>query len=325
MLVFRPRLQEKSGYSGRLFGKDWHAMSIDAPLVLLVDDAPANLNLLSDALEGAGYRIQAAPSGEVALHVVQRSRPDLILLDIIMPGIDGIETCRRLKAEKATQNIPVVFITAKEETRSLVEGFRVGGVDYITKPFVVDEALARVRTHVTLHRQAEELRRVNEALRQEIEGRRKAESLLKSATDRLTEISKKEAEQRGLAQFVGKSPSFLALLEDLKKFETGGGDIGSEHLLFVNAPPVGSTSSGAPMAMPSPSAARRRSDEERILEWVRAQESINNSQCRELLGVGMERACYLLRKLHLEGKLVRDSSGRWAVYRRPASQPPKIQ
>ena len=103
--------------------------------ILIVDDIPANLNLLRQTLESEGYTIIGAPSGEVALQIAARAQPDLILLDVMMPGIDGFETCRYLKADDATADIPVIFITAKEETESLVEGFRVGGVDYITKPF----------------------------------------------------------------------------------------------------------------------------------------------------------------------------------------------
>jgi len=105
--------------------------------ILIVDDIPHNLNLLSQNLESQGYRVVAAPSGVVALQIVERTQPDLILLDIIMPEIDGFETCRKLKANPATAEIPVIFITAKDkdEIDSLVEGFLVGGVDYITKPF----------------------------------------------------------------------------------------------------------------------------------------------------------------------------------------------
>lgn len=116
--------------------------------ILIVDDSPANLNMLSDTLEPEGYNILIAASGEVALKIAARASPDLILLDVLMPGIDGFETGRRLKGEVPTADIPVLFVTAKGETKSLVQAFRTGGVDYITKPFEKEEVLARVATHL---------------------------------------------------------------------------------------------------------------------------------------------------------------------------------
>src|SRR5688572_13057335 len=110
------------------------SIDLTAAKVLLVDDVPANLDLLYKTLSLQGYGIQAASSGEVALQIVSKTPPDLILLDVSMPEIDGFETCRRLKASEATRSIPVIFITAQHELSSAVEGFRAGGVDYITKP-----------------------------------------------------------------------------------------------------------------------------------------------------------------------------------------------
>ena len=129
--------------------------------ILIVDDIPTNLNLLRQALETEGYNIIAAPSGEVAIQLAARTQPDLILLDIMMPGIDDFETCRRLKTDKATADIPVIFITAKDETESVVEGFQVGGVDYITKPFQHEEVRARVQTHLTIKRLRDGLEEAN--------------------------------------------------------------------------------------------------------------------------------------------------------------------
>jgi len=118
--------------------------------ILIVDDIPANLNVLRQTLEPEGYEIIPAASGEVALKIAAQAQPSLILLDVMMPGLDGFETCHRLKAEKATADIPVIFITAKDETQSIVKGFEVGGVDYITKPFRHEEVRARVKTHLTI-------------------------------------------------------------------------------------------------------------------------------------------------------------------------------
>ena len=129
--------------------------------ILIVDDIPENLNLLRQSLEAAGYDLLFATSGEVALNIAARAAPDLILLDIIMPGIDGFETCRRLKSDKTTQDIPVIFITAKDETKEVVEGFRIGGVDYIIKPFEKEEILARVETHLKNARLTKALQQKN--------------------------------------------------------------------------------------------------------------------------------------------------------------------
>src|SRR5882724_995379 len=126
--------------------------------ILLVDDVPANLSVLTAALEPEGYEILAAPNGPTALKVAAKARPHLILLDIMMPEVNGLETCRRLKADEATRDIPVIFITARGETESMVEGFRAGGVDYVVKPFQADEVLSRVATHLRLNRLTRELR-----------------------------------------------------------------------------------------------------------------------------------------------------------------------
>ena len=129
--------------------------------ILIVDDIPDNLNTLSRTLESFGYNVIAAPGGELALQIAAKTPPDLILLDIIMPGIDGYETCRRLKAEKSTAEIPVIFITAKDEVDSLVEGFLVGGVDYITKPFAENEVRVRVENHLKIHQLTQQLQKSN--------------------------------------------------------------------------------------------------------------------------------------------------------------------
>lgn len=124
--------------------------SLKEKKILLVDDTPANLDILRRTLVDEGYEISTASSGEAALKVVSRIPPDLILLDIMMPGIDGMETCRRLKENKETREIPVIFITAKTGTEDMVQGFSLGAVDYIPKPFRREEVLVRVRNHLRL-------------------------------------------------------------------------------------------------------------------------------------------------------------------------------
>jgi len=112
--------------------------------ILIVDDVPANLDVLSNALETANYQVQAAPNGEVALRIAHAAPPDLILLDVRMPGMDGYEVCKKLKADEQTAPIPVIFVTAEDQTENLVSGFQVGGVDYIAKPFREEEVMMRV-------------------------------------------------------------------------------------------------------------------------------------------------------------------------------------
>lgn len=120
--------------------------------ILIVDDTPANIDVLDQFLEKEGYKISVAPSGEAALDLAARIVPDLILLDVMMPGIDGFETCLRLKADTATRKIPIIFITAKNETEDIVKGFSLGGVDYITKPFRQEEVRARIHLHLKMQR-----------------------------------------------------------------------------------------------------------------------------------------------------------------------------
>ena len=119
-------------------------------LILIVDDTPTNLDVISETLSDVGYDVAIAISGERALQQVERISPDLILLDVMMPGIDGFETCKRLKSNPNTCDIPIIFMTAMGDTDYKVKGFELGAVDYITKPFQVQEVLMRVKTHLRL-------------------------------------------------------------------------------------------------------------------------------------------------------------------------------
>jgi DNA-binding response OmpR family regulator len=136
-----------------------HPTDTDAQLgrILVVDDEPADLDLLRHALEQDGYKILVATSGERALQIVGRTRPDLILLDVTMPGLDGFDTCERLKTSADTREIPVVFLTASSDSASLVRGFAVGGDDFIAKPFQRDEVLARVAARLAVARHVGQL------------------------------------------------------------------------------------------------------------------------------------------------------------------------
>ena len=153
--------------------------------VLIVDDTPSNIRLLTDILGIAGYTICTANSGELALRCVKTRIPAIILLDIRMPGMDGFEVCRRLKSEQSTCIIPVIFISALNDELSILEGFQVGGVDYITKPFRREEVLARVKAHVKLQNAMLELYYQKNKLSEEVEERKHTEENLKESEDRL--------------------------------------------------------------------------------------------------------------------------------------------
>ena len=124
----------------------------DIGTILIVDDNPINLQVLGTLLGQAGYKVRAAISGEVALRAVETILPDLILLDVRMPGIDGYETCRRLHGNERIRDVPVIFISAMQDTEDKLAGFAAGGVDYVAKPFQAEEVLARAKTHIQLHR-----------------------------------------------------------------------------------------------------------------------------------------------------------------------------
>jgi signal transduction histidine kinase len=134
--------------------------------IMVVDDAPPNLQFLERILGAQGYRVFALPNGDMALHAAAEDPPDLILLDILMPGPDGYEVCTRLKAHPRLRDIPVIFLSALSESWDKVRAFQVGGVDYVTKPFQAEEVEARVQTHLELSRQRRELRASFERLRE---------------------------------------------------------------------------------------------------------------------------------------------------------------
>jgi PAS domain S-box-containing protein len=181
--------------------------------ILIVDDTPASLELLGRILDERGYRVRAATNGRHALKSVEAKMPDLILLDVKMPEMSGYEVCRRLKSNEQSQNIPVVFISAHDELSEKVEGFKAGGIDYITKPFEAEEVLARVEIHLQLHElteqleqkvieRTEELRTANEQLKRELSERKKAEQSI-----------------RKLSQVVEQSPVSIVITDIEGKIE----------------------------------------------------------------------------------------------------------
>jgi diguanylate cyclase (GGDEF)-like protein len=153
--------------------------------ILIVDDTPTNLEILVDYLAEQGFDISVAMDGLSALEQISETRPDLILLDVRMPGIDGFETCRRLKAQEDTNHLPVIFMTALADIEDKVKGFQVGAVDYVTKPIQQEEVLARVTTHLTLRRLQVKLEENNARLQQEILERQRIENALRAANEQL--------------------------------------------------------------------------------------------------------------------------------------------
>jgi two-component system sensor histidine kinase ChiS len=180
--------------------------------ILLVDDNPTNLQLLFETLDGRGYKLLIAKDGKSALSIAGKARPNLILLDIMMPEIDGYEVCRQLKADPATAEIPVIFLSALTDTKDKVHGLDLGAVDYVTKPFQPDEVIARVNTHLTVYRLKQALDEKNKELRE--------------ANDRLEERVKKRTAQlvqlnTAYERFVPRE--FLSLLkkESILQVELG--------------------------------------------------------------------------------------------------------
>lgn len=133
-------------------------------VILIIDDYVANIGILVDYLKGQGYETITALNGEAGIKRASFARPDLILLDVMMPGLDGFETCRQLKADDSTCQIPVIFLTSFSEVTDKVKGFQAGGVDFITKPFQVEEVLARVQTHLTIQHLQNTLKTANAQL-----------------------------------------------------------------------------------------------------------------------------------------------------------------
>lgn len=156
--------------------------------ILIVDDTPDNLRLLAKMLESQGYLVRKSLSGKLALQGVYRDLPDLILLDITMPEMNGYEVCQQLKASEATANIPIIFISALDQIDDKVRAFEMGGQDYITKPFQELEVLMRVKNQLLIQQQRQQLIQQNQRLQQEIEERLKAEAEVRqlSLTDELT-------------------------------------------------------------------------------------------------------------------------------------------
>jgi PAS domain S-box-containing protein len=171
----------------------------DSPTVLIADDNPANLAIVVESLVARGFKVLVALDGPEAIQRAQFSQPDLILLDVRMPGIDGFETCRRLKSDERTRNIAVIFMTSLTGSEDMVEGFSAGGVDYLTKPVHVDEMMARISTHLALRGMHQKLIAQNRQLQDEVLVRQRAEAALSRVRDGLEASVAQRTDELGRA------------------------------------------------------------------------------------------------------------------------------
>ena len=224
-------------------------------LILVVDDTPENVKVLGEILRDAGYGINVAMNGEQALASVSRIKPDLVLLDIMMPVMDGYEVCKRLNQDPSTNDIPVIFLSAKTETDSLVKGFDLGAVDYVTKPFQSAELLKRVDTHMTIARLRRELQQrvgqLSEALGTIENLQREQDAFLRHEMNNVIHpisgyvdllsshlAGKIEPAQMGWLNAISKGTdsmqAMLSALKDLNDFERG-----SSQLTLLEVPLYG--------------------------------------------------------------------------------------
>ncbi len=188
------------------------------PVVLVVDDTEIDIDILAMTLSTEEYRVAAATNGGQALEMVGKVSPDLILLDVMMPEMDGLEVCRRLKGDAETRDIPVIFLTVKDETEDILQGYKAGAVDYVTKPFNSAELLARVRTHVELKKKRDNEQELISILKTTLEERKQAELALQEAHDNLERLVGERT-----SELLLKNKQLLEEVEERKRAEAALG------------------------------------------------------------------------------------------------------
>jgi len=188
-----------------------------AASILIVDDMPSNISVLFETLSRSGYKVLVERDGKSAIEQIRYAKPDLVLLDVMMPGMDGFETCRRLKHDPVTKEIPVIFMTALSETIDKVNGFNMGAVDYITKPFQLQEVLSRIHTHLTLRKLQWELQRANQLLEQRVAERTEA---LSNALKEVEQLKNQlQAENHYLREEIKLNNNFDEIVTQSKLFQ----------------------------------------------------------------------------------------------------------
>lgn len=204
--------------------------------ILVVDDTPENIQVIGTVLRQKGFLISIAQSGREALAIVEQELPDLILLDIIMPGMDGFETCRRLKTTPATKDIPVIFMSALTDTTDKIRGFAAGAVDYVTKPVGGEELLARINAHLTIKFLYRELEEANERLQEKVRLRtRDLENELKQRKLAEEAMRKSEEKHRALLEIIKRRQtdcsrlSRLMAIDRIEDFADEMKALGIEH------------------------------------------------------------------------------------------------
>lgn len=190
--------------------------------VLLVDDERKNLNVLVEVLKPHGFDIRVALNGAVALDLARRFFPDLILLDVMMPELDGFEMCRQLKADPKIQDTPVIFLSVLSDEGDIVKGFQAGGVDFISKPFREDELRLRVTTQLQLRWALKEMRAQYAALEAEIARKEELTKERDQLASRMSVMSEEDAKRWGLAGFVGQSAVIQKVLDDVRRLQQAG-------------------------------------------------------------------------------------------------------
>jgi DNA-binding NtrC family response regulator len=191
-----------------------------SPKILIIDDNPDNILVLTETLEPHGYEIFLASKADQGIRLAASIQPDVILLDIVMPGKDGFVVCQILKGDEKTRDIPIVFLTSKQETESIVRGFEIGAVDYIYKPFRMAEVLARLKTHSDNSRMAREIKERNQQLEAEIERRQIAESDKQAVEQRLSNISSRESHRWSVQGLIGQSPEAAQVRAEIERAQS---------------------------------------------------------------------------------------------------------
>ncbi len=240
--------------------------------ILIVDDSPANLGVVFDFLDGLGFTIMVAQDGESSLEKVQFALPDIILLDALMPGLDGFQVCRRLQENPTTRDIPVIFMTGLSSIADKIRGFEAGAVDYVTKPVQEEELLARVVTHLRLRKLTRNLQRTNEQLQQEIQARKRSEAALAQYRDQLeAQVQRRTAELFQANQRLQELTARVTEIEETERRRLGrelhdrvGQDLG---LLNIN---LNIVQNGLPPEV-DPALRTRLEDSLALIEQVAAQ------------------------------------------------------